>query len=795
MRLTAIAFLIGVLIFQQLENLPTWTWTLIFIPLAVANYYVPRLWVLIVMALGVFWVQCIAYWQLSDPLPESLEGKDLIIRGVVSSIPHADFRRTRFQFDVLELMDSTQPSNPPSFPQRLLLNWYNNAPELLAGDLWQLQVRLKRPHGFMNPGGFDYEGWLFRQGIAATGYVRHKTRSKQESVNRKLQRRVAGYGIIRMRQSLLVAIQSALGGQDFAGIITALSIGYRQQLTQDHWRTLSRTGTNHLMAISGLHVGLVSGLMFFLFRWLWSLSAIAATWLPAPKAGALAGLLAALIYALLAGFAVPTQRALVMIAVVMVAIILQRAIKASQVLAAAMLFVLVWDPLSVLDTGFWLSFLAVAMLLIGMSGRLSTTGLWWKWGRAQWVVFVGLGPILWFYFNQFSLVSPIANVIAIPWVSLVTVPLSLLGALVVTFVPSIGVPLLQLAHDSVALLWPLLDGLSASDYTQWVHTVAPLWAVVVALLGALLLLLPAGLPGRWLGVIFLLPLVFVRPNTVPPGMVRFTLLDVGQGLAAILQTTGHSLVFDTGPRFSVKFNTGDAIVLPFLRENGISTVDLLLVSHGDNDHMGGARAVFDRIPVRSVLTSDLDKLGIPDAVRCRAGQNWTWDGVDFALIHPANGHFPGDGNDNNQSCVLRVTTANGSILLSADIEKPAEDYLVDKTLRGELNVRADILVVPHHGSKTSSSARFIDAVAPKVALFPIGYRNRYGFPKPAVVDRFDQRNIEMLDTAVSGAITYTVGGPSGIELLQAYRHWAKRYWHAPKHADYLSTQTGSNVND
>lgn len=786
MRLSAILFLVGITLFQQLSHFPTGYLTLLLLGILPIAYVKPRIRPFAAIVFGFFWAYQAAYWLLLNPLPNRLEGQDISLSGVIASIPQVNRRRTRFKFDVVSASEIDKQGNlsliEEPFPKKIMLSWYQQAPVLRPGEQWQFTVRLKRPHGFRNPGGFDYEGWLFRHGIGATGYIRNKKDSLL------LQTGVSGYAIIRARYALYNQITSAIGSQPFVGVVMALAIGHRDNLSADQWSVFTQTGTNHLMAISGLHVGLVSGLLFFLCRRLWSLSSRAIHWLEAPKAAAIIALLGATGYAAMAGFAIPTQRALIMVAVVMLAIIFQRSVRPSRVLAMALIIILLIDPLAVLDVGFWLSFLAVSVILIGMLGRLQSTGLWWKWGRAQWLVFIGLTPGLLFFFSEFSLISPLANLVAIPWVSLVTVPLSLLGASLVVMQPWLGALLLQLAQDSVALLWPLLSWLASLDFAQWSHSPPPTWTLLPGVLACLLLLAPTGFPGRWLGLLLLLPMLLVHAEKLPHGQVKFTLLDVGQGLSAVVQTRNHVLVFDTGPRFNSQFNTGEAVVLPFLRDQVIESLDILLISHGDNDHIGGTQSLLQNFSVDRVITGVPEKIDHPVVEPCYSPMTWEWDGVTFTLLHPPHKRFPGDKKGNNLSCVLRVVTDNGTLLLSADIEKLAEHYLVQNALAGKVQkqIKADLLVVPHHGSKTSSSAEFLDAVRPKIALFPVGYRNRYGFPKNEVVKRYRKRNIELIDTAVSGAITYNLGGEEGIKQVDRYRISARRYWHQDKRASYIS---------
>jgi competence protein ComEC len=771
MRMAALGFLFGTALLQQMAGLPAWQWSLLLllaVPLGVKYRHVrgPAFAVA-----GFLWASAMGHWMLQGGLDAALDGRDVVMEGRIASLPEIDAEQVRFHFSPAHLqLDGEAVASPG----KILISWYNNAPPLRVGEHWRLRVRLKRPYGFMNPGGFDYEGWLFSQGIRAKGYVRKAEGQDAATQNLRLDEGDNGaYMVDRLRQSLRDAMNLALSGRELGGLVTALAVGDRQGISDRQWNVLMRTGTNHLMAISGLHVGLVAGLAFFLGRWLWSRRAYAAMRWPAPKAGALAALMAATVYALLAGFSVPTQRALVMIAVAMLAVLAQKRIRPGSVLALALLLVLAWDPLAVLAPGFWLSFGAVAVILLGMSGRIGLPGFWWKWGRVQWLVAIGLLPLMLWLFQKASVVAPVANLIAVPWVSLVTVPLTLLGALLVTPLPLLGKAMLVLAAWSLDAVWIVLAWLGDLSFAQWSQPAPPLWAIFAAVIGVVWWLLPRGWPARWLGAVWLLPLILVRPQLLPEAQADFTLLDVGQGLAAVVETRGHVLVFDTGPRFRSGFNTGAAVLAPFLRARGISRVDLLVVSHGDNDHRGGVGGLLAEFPVTRVLSSVPELLDGVNAEPCVAGETWQWDGVRIAMLHPGREAFAGDAKENNRSCVLRVDAGEGGALLTGDIEREAERYLVDTF---PASLPADVLVVPHHGSLTSSSEAFIDTVAPGVALFPVGYANRYGFPKPAVVARYDERGITRLDSARHGAIRFRLGAEPAVQLAETYRQASARYW-------------------
>lgn len=775
MRREALGFLIGTIVLQFMASLPglSWSWWLLLLIPAAIGF--PRWRWLLCVGIAFCWANLLAHAYLAGALEPELEGKDVLVTGIIASLPEKQARRSRFEF-VPQSLQRQGVAWPVA--GKLLLNWYAETPQLEVGARWQLQVRLKQPHGFMNPGGFDYEAWLLRQGIRATGYVRGGVANP---LNRQLAAPGSEYVVDRLRQKLRHRLNRALEGEGMRGIILALAMGDRQQITDVQWEVFTRTGTNHLVAISGLHVGLVAAFAFFAVRRLWRCLPRVALYWPAAKAGAVSALVAASTYALMAGFSVPTQRAMLMISLVMLGIILQRRTRPGYLLAPALILVLIMDPFAVLASGFWLSFAAVAMILFGMQRRLGPETNrwqwgWWRWGRVQWLVALGLFPLLLLLFQKASLVSPLANFIAVPWVSMITVPLTLLGTLGVWLWPVMGEFVLGLSASSLEGLWWILSALSHWSLAQWQQGVVPLWAVACAFLGFSWLILPRGVPARWVGGIWILPLVLAGPAEIPEGEAHFALLDVGQGLAAVVQTRRHTLVFDTGPRFPSGFNTGDTVVAAYLKSRGLGRIDVLMLSHGDIDHIGGVSGLRKQIPLVRVLTSVPEKMlkaGVAGAEVCRAGEQWQWDEVEFEILSPGRHQAGARNSGNNRSCVLRVQARGSSVLLSGDIEAETERELVQTMAK---KLAADVLVVPHHGSATSSSEAFLDAVSPQIALFPLGYRNRFGFPKPQVVTRYRERGVRMFDTAHHGAIEIHLGRAHGLNNISSWRQADARYW-------------------
>lgn len=744
---------------QQLAALPSLWWALLLPPLLWLARRRPLWFIPVFFVAGVVWTSLRAGWILQDSLAPELEGRDLLVEGRVDDIPKPTGFGQRFE---LEVTSAGLDGAPVRVPRRILLNSRGHDFQPRAGETWRLLVRLKRPHGYQNPGGFDYEAHLFRDRIRAKGYVR------DDIAPQRLDPEPAWHDIDRWRQDLGDRIHARLPDSEHAGIIVALANGDGRGLAEEQWQVLRRTGTLHLVAISGLHISLIAGVVFFIARWLWALPGVTVLRLPAPQFGAVCALLAAAFYAALAGFVVPTQRALIMLGVAMAGVLLRRRFPPSQLLAVAGLAVLVYDPLSVMAAGFWLSFAAVAVILFFMHGDRLHMPLAWKWGYIQWAIALGMLPLMLAMFQQLSLVAPLANMLAVPVFDLLLVPLTLLGAALLGVAPDVAGFLFGFAAWLLHWLWEALTWLAEPSFSQWTQPAPAGWALIGGVVGVLLLLAPRGWPARWVGVVWLLPLFLVRPPLPAAGEVWFTLLDVGQGLSAVVRTREHTLLFDVGPRFG-DFDTGKAVVEPYLRATGVRRLDALIVSHGDIDHVGGAESVLRALPVQTVLSSVPEKL--PQAQPCRAGQTWSWDGVEFAMLGPDDAAETRRRND--ASCVLQVRSRHGNILLPADIEARTEKRLVQQW-GGRL--RSEILVAPHHGSKTSSTPAFIEAVAPRHVLFPVGYRNRYRHAHPDVVRRYAEHGAVLHHSPATGALEFRLGA-GGLDAA-AYRTRQRRYWYA-----------------
>lgn len=760
MRTAALEFLAGVLLLQQCSVLPS-GWLLAGLPAVLAGMWWHRWlrppgW----LALGFLWTLAWALPLSTLQLPAELQGADLVVTGWIASLPATEWRATRFEFTPASV---SHDGHPIPLNGRLRLSWYDEPPPQLAvGDRWRFTVRLKRPRGFMNPGGFDYERWLFINGITATGYVRTEPVPVRLATAER-------YPVDRLRQSIAQRFAALLDGDPYRGILTGLAVGNRQAISDDQWQLLRRTGTGHLMAISGLHVGLVAGLVFWLARWLWTrLPGMALRW-PAPKAAAVASLAGATGYALLAGLSLPTQRALVMLAVVLLALLRQRPALPSRLLSAALLAVLIVDPGAPLSAGFWLSFGAVAALLYALVGRYPRRGTLRHWISLQLVILLALAPITLRAFQTITPIAPLANLIAIPWAGLTLVPLSLLAALASLINDTLAAGLLAIASAAADFLWRVLRGLDALPIDQIVLPAPPLWTLLFALPGLALLLGPRGLPCRWLGLPLCLPLIFAPIPRPAPGTARFTLLDVGSGLAAVVQTADHVLVYDTGPWLGPGFNAGDAVLVPFLRQAGWSRIDRLIVSHADSQHTGGVRALLAAMPADRILTSSPHAVPIAGAEPCRAGQRWTWDGVRFEMLHPAPGAGLGGDDD---SCVLRVEAGGRRLLLAGDLQADGLRALLPALKP------VDILVAPHQGRRELPVPELLSATRPRYVLFATGYRNRWGYPRPATVSQYTATGANLLNTVDNGAIRFELRDDQPLRPIR-YRQQARHYWHTP----------------
>lgn len=785
MRLGTIAFLIGTVIFSQLVTLPA-IWSLAFLPIAcyllISRSYcitAPYRYVCLfccALICGFLWAFLHATLILQDGIDSTVEEGTAVIEGQVVSLPENSDLKTRFEFRIDEIHTQGGISNKAAIKARL--SWYKPAIAMIPGDYWRLHVRLRKPYGFSNPGGFDYQRWLFQRQINATGYVVNKEKNQllKEMSSAPLMTRISSIDYIRhLLRDLIQQIDMADSEKSF---LLALGLGDRSQISTEQWQVLVKTGTNHLLAISGLHIGLAAWVCFMVGRWAWAFSVILPTYLTCQRFAFFLSILGALVYAALAGFAIPTQRALIMLLIWVSAHFFRRKFAVSDVISLSLLAVLIIDPFAVMDPGFWLSFMAITLIAYGMTCRTHHDlpvwqGLWLKWGQTQYVVALGLLPLLILWFQQYPLVGILANIIMIPYISLLIVPLTLCGIFLLIFAFPLGEYILQFAGQALAFCWPVFNYLANTTFNL-VHLASPTPLILMAgICGISIILLPKGSPGRYLGIFWLLPLLFPPKELPQQGDFWFTQLDVGQGLSSVIQTKNHTMIYDTGDKFSERFNAGEVVLIPFLKQQQISAPDLLIISHGDRDHIGGAPVILENYPDIQVLTSVVDKIKHSRVEYCNRGISWHWDGVDFEILSPDSSTDSSDNifRGNNSSCVLKISNTWHAVLLTGDIEKQVESRLID-TIPHKL--AAQVLVAPHHGSKTSSSEDFIDAVGAEIVIFPVGYRNRFGFPKQDIISRYEARQTKILNTALDGALLFRFIDQD-MDVI-SYRQQSLRFW-------------------
>ena len=770
MTLVILSFASGVLLLQAQAELPSPAWIWLAPLCLVGSIANKRLALPLAMALGFCWALGLAHLKMADRLAPELEGKDVEVVGIVASLPAIGERSLRFEF---EPERGGVDGAEVALPDRILLSWYRSAayedqPSLLAdpvhpGERWRLTVRLRRPHGQLNPHGFDYEAWLLERGVGSTGYVRSSKKAFPEKLG---ERNSFSDRIEQIRERVRDRFKNVLGETPAGGILAALAVGDQRAISPEEWRLFNRTGVTHLMSISGLHVTLISGLFAWLASWLWRRSSWLMLRLPARKAGAGAAIAGAFGYTLIAGFGVPAQRTCLMVTVVALALWSGRIASPARTLALALGAVLLLDPWAVLAPGFWLSFGAVALIFFTSNENEATAK---QWLRVQWAITIGLAPAALFLFSRVSVVGPLANAVAIPVVSAVVTPLALIAAVL----PWDG--LLLFTAWLTEWLLQFLEWCASLPAATWQQHAPPLWSVVLALAGVLWLLAPRGVPWRATGLALMLPAVALPPPSPAIGEAWITTLDVGQGLAVVVRTANRALIYDAGPAFGAEADSGERVIAPYLRAEGITRLDMMVVTHNDNDHSGGAASVTENFEVDALLSSlaaGHPLLGlVPDARRCAAGQRWDWDGVRFEFLHP-EGVEARAKKSNDLSCVLKVSAGGRSMLLTGDIEKPAEAELVH---RGAAALASDVLLVPHHGSRTSSSAEFLAAVHPAAAVVPVGYRNRFRHPNAGVMERYAAMNVRIFRTDRDGAVTIGLSNES--LNIEGERQKRRRYWH------------------
>ncbi len=707
---------------------------------------------------GFLWVSLAMHWQLHQRLPEQMNNKRLVLTGEVINIPQTTPGSTKFLF-----APSSFSEPVVHLPPKIKLNW-RNAPELLRpGQRWRLQVKLKQPYGYQNPGGFDYQRWLFSKGIQATGYVieRYPNTLLAES----------SLDLDGWRLAINRHIQQHCSDCRQSGLIQALATGYRGNIDRLTRRLLQQTGTAHLIAVSGLHIGIIAAVFYMIGLWLWRHIACLQRWAQSDVA-IVSSWLGGLLYSLLSGFELPAQRAMMMLTVLLMTRLLRLPLNLLHTTVAAVLLVIVFSPLAVLSTSFWLTLNAL-MIIVFASLLLHHGQSWLK----QLVIVQSLFALLYIpisllVFNQWHPASFLANLIAVPWVSLLIVPANFL-LLLLFWLPD------SWLHWLYFLLDGLLDGLVrmlmwlSSHGFGAINMPAPsAWWLLLLVIGALLALQPGRFVSRFLLLMGLPLVIFWHPRQPP--LLSMAVLDVGQGTSIVLATANHTMVYDFGPGNRRSYSLGEWVVRPFLQQAGIRQLDGIILSHSDQDHIGGMYALqkdFADTLVLSGMKKDIrQKLPLLSNVHdCHHAPSWRWDGVLFEFLQTR--HEATD-SDNDRSCVLMVTAGAQRLLLTGDIEQLQEQRLIDR-YSGQL--QADILIAPHHGSMTSSSVDFIAAVAARQVIFTSGFLNRWRFPRAQVIDRYRNSGAQIHNTAHSGAIMVSCNQTEC--RVERYRRRHARIWY------------------
>lgn len=802
MSLKLLLFSLGVIAFAYSPCLISLWWISLLVPLALGALYWPRLWHVFAFCIGLAWGLLTGHNLLEQQLTEDLVGRDLVVTGQISGLPEREVHRLRFDFRVQTIATSDgEHISLDQFPRKLQLSWYQprsygnsridnesvaDLPMLAIGDDWQLTVRLKRPRGFVNPAGFDYHAWLLRQGIGATGYV------LAQRDNRALHTATTQFhwdDWINQRRHNLQQWVVQQSDSSERGILVALLIGDSALVEKAQWQRMQQTGTSHLIAISGLHVGFLALFGFYLGLLLGKCVQLVWHRCPALMIAWLSAILCAAFYAALAGFNIPTVRTFIMLSLFYAACLARRNLRISDIFCWALALVVVLDPLAAFDMGFWLSFGAVSLLLIYFSGRLVIKRSAEPWAgftlkelvmgfvRSQWLMFIGLVLPLSLLISTVSLVAPVGNAIAIPLITFFVVPLLLIGAAVGDVWVGLSNSLLAMAAGAMEWLAVFLDGLLelagvwASPVVAFSINLLPLLVLSLAVI-----ILPRGLLPRQLGFIGLGVVASLNFLIKPPTTddLKITFLDVGQGTAIVVQVGSHTLVYDTGPQYSRSFDAGSAIVAPYLYAQGIRTIDYLVVSHWDSDHAGGLKGLLEKVEPRKLLAGEPERVAsVAQPLQvCHGYPAWRWQAVEFRfLMVPTSAR----NNANNHSCVLLISYGDEHIILPGDIETRVEHQLL---YADQVPGKVALLAAAHHGSRTSSGALWVQHTLPRYVVYSAGYRSQHGHPHPQVQARYHAVGSQAINTAESGAAVFR-WRDGYMQTVELQRQKARRYWYDP----------------
>lgn len=710
---------------------------------------------LLALIVGFAWSAWRIEQRLASAWPAQWEGRPVMVTLRVVGLPRQDAMATRLDA-VLEHVELSPPL--ANWPARVGVSDYQRG-DWPAGSRWRAQLTLRRWRATSNPHTFAAEAWLMEQGRLASGSVRPGAQRLADSQHPQA-------WLDRWRAAAVARVTRAAGEHTYSGVLTALITGEQGYIPPEHWRLFAQTGLTHLVSVSGVHLTLLAGLVASVTIWLWRRQT---RWRAPPRlAGAVAGLLAASAYGLLAGWSLPTQRSVYMLWALALALCGRYPLGVGRAWALALCAVLTLDPFAALSLGFWLSFFAVGLMIWVGAGRVGALPWWRQWGRAQWAASLAMAVPLLASFGELPWLSPLSNLYAIPLIGSVLTPAALLASALPT---DLGVAWVAQALDWA--MWPL-EHLAGAP--MWAQAAPTTLAIALASLGVAVLSLPAGVAGRALGLALCLPLFCPPERAPPPGQAQITVLDVGQGLAVVVRTAQHTLVYDTGARVGAS-DMGARVIAPFLAGEGVARLDGLVVSHSDMDHAGGAASLWGRFAPGWLLAGEPERLSKerpPVAPQpCRAGQHWQWDGVRFDVLYPIHG----GASDNHASCVLRVWAQGQALLLTGDAELADEDAMLAHWQPDAL--AADVLVVGHHGSRTSSGQAFLQAVRPREAVISAGYRNRYHHPHPAVWTRLADAGARRWRTDRDGALRFTLGAAADIQpegFRTAQPHWWQSSW-------------------
>ena len=752
---------------QQPVLWPLWVYAALTVGLgllALVRWWCPgrsRPWLVFVLALGMVAASTgwRASWFQTTAMPAQWEGRDVQVQGVISDMPQPMERGVRLRFDVEQAW--TPQGQPLALPPVISLTWYGERPVsgLHAGQRWRWTVRLKAPHGERNPHSTDWELWWWAQGIQATGYVRAGDGADAAAYLGQTWQAPLAQWRGRLHAAIQAPAAASAREQASWGVVQALVTGAQSSMTRQDWQLFRDTGVAHLVSISGLHITMFAWLAMAVVNVLWRRSMRLCVWVPAPLAAAWVGLGLATVYALLSGWGIPAQRTTGMLGVVVLLRSLGHRWPWPHVWLTVLAAVVLLDPWSLLQPGFWLSFVAVGVLFAAQPFAHQPSVRRWHTAayrlvREQLVVGLALAPLTLLLFGQISVVGMLANLWAIPWVTMLVTPLSMLGV--------VCPPLWGMAAHAVTAMVAVLEYMASWPLAVLYFAQPAWWAACAGVAGCLWLVMPLHWRWRLLGVPAVCPMLLWQPAVPQWGHFELLALDVGQGSAVLLRTQQHSLLFDAGPRWSEHTDAGARTVVPVLRALGVD-LNAQMISHADSDHAGGAASVQQAFPAAQWWGAG----GVP----CQQGQSWTWDGVQLQVLHPAPPRGVATASTSNaSSCVLQVRSHAGPrALLTGDIEVRQEQAL----LRAGVDVRADVMLVPHHGSTTSSSAAFIRAVQPALAIVQSGYRNRFGHPAASVMARYRAAGVAWVSSPDCGAACWRSWQP---EMVQCERALHQRYW-------------------